>query len=155
MLVRSAGPISVSQLVQPPAIDGREWIATEVEWLSEPGKVRTTAKTFSLSADDCGDHSGDFQRCQLFLQRGRGSPVRIVSGYTGWVYVTPDDRYVFTEPLNVLDVRAWKQYGLDVANYTGIRAISRDGKRLLVARTDCPMDCRGEQRFEYFEVRLP
>ena len=159
LVVHSAGPFTATRLAQPPVIDGREWIATTVETVSEPGEVPVAAKMFSLAATDCGDHGGDFERCQLFLRRGRETPVRIDSGYTGWVFVTPDERYVVTEPLDVLDVRTWKQYllseALDIPNHTDVRAISRDGRRLLVAQTDCPMDCRGEQRYEHYEVRLP
>ena len=59
---------------------------------------------------DCGDHGGDFTRCQLLFHRGRGAPVRIDAGFTGWVFVTPDGRYIITEPLYALDVRTWKQY---------------------------------------------
>jgi hypothetical protein len=113
---------------------------------------------FSLTLTDCGDHGGDFVRCRLLFQRGGAAPVPIDDGFTGWVFVTPDARYVVTEPLYVLDVRAWKQYALfealDIANYTNIEAISRDGKRLFISRRDCAIDCR-DVREEYYELTLP
>jgi hypothetical protein len=72
--------------------------------------------------------------------------------------VTPDARYVITEPLQVLDVREWKQYSLfealGIRNYTNIEAISRDGKRLLISRRDCAIECR-DLRLEYYELTLP
>ncbi len=84
--------------------------------------------------------------------------MRIDDGFTGWVYVTPDSRYIFTEPLYVLDVREWKQYPLfdvlGIRNYTSIDAISRDGRHLLVSRRDCALDCKDERR-EYYEVTFP
>ena len=158
LVVRGAGPFSATRVASPPPIDGKAWIAATVHTVSDPGTIPARVKAFSLVAADCGDHGGDFQRCHLLLRRSAAAPVRIDTGLTGWVFVTPDGRYVITEPLDVLDVRAWKQYvlsdALGITNYTSIDAISRDGKRLLVSRTDCPMDCR-EQYFDYYVVRLP
>jgi len=37
---------------------------------------------------------------------------------------------------------------------TSIEAISRDGKRLLISRRDCAMDCK-DVRVGYFELTLP
>ncbi len=107
--------------------------------------------------EDCGDR-GDFTRCQLLFQRGRAAPVRIDVDYTGWVFVTPDARYIVQEPLYVLNVQEWKQYALSKAlqipNYTDIEAISRDGKRLFISRSDCAMDCKDVRR-EYYQLTLP
>jgi hypothetical protein len=139
-------------------IDGRAWIAANVQTTSSPGTVRVPTRAFSLTLTDCGDHAGDFDRCQLLFHRGRAAPVRIHDGFTGWVFVTPDGRYIVTEPLYVLDVSEWKQYALfealEIPNYTNIEAISRDGKRLFISRRDCAMDCR-DVRVEYYEVTLP
>lgn len=72
--------------------------------------------------------------------------------------MTPDGRYIITEPLYALDVRNWTQYALfealRIPNYTRIEAIAGDGRRLLVARRDCAVDCR-EMRVEYYEFILP
>jgi len=159
-ILKSAGQFSAARLSRPPVIDGREWIAAKVQPTSDPDRVPLPTKVFSLTLTDCGDHDGDFQRCQLLFRRGRATPVRIHDGFTGWVFVTPDGRYIFTEPLYVLDVREWKQYALfealQIPNYTNIEAISRDGKRLFISRRDCAMDCRGiGVEDEYFELILP
>jgi len=37
---------------------------------------------------------------------------------------------------------------------TSIEAISRDGRRPLISRRDCAMDCK-DVRVEYFELTLP
>jgi len=120
--------------------------------------LTAATREFSLTATGC-DAVGDSSRCKLLFQSGRAGPVLIDRGFTGWVYVTPDARYVFTEPLYVLDVRAWTQYALfdalDIQNYVSIGAISRDGRRLVISRTDCPFDCKGEQRRQYYELTLP
>jgi hypothetical protein len=160
-LLNSAGRFSAVRLTHPPVIDGRAWIAVETEPTFDPGVVPLRIRAFSLATEDCGDHDGDFQRCHLLFQRGRAAPVRIDLGYTGWVFVTPDARYIIQEPLYVLDVHEWKQYALfealHIPNYTDIEAISRDGKRLFISRSDCPMDCKavGGMRREYYQLTLP
>ena len=157
-VLKSAGAFSAVRLSRPPRIDGREWIPADVRAAYEPGTIPLPIRAFSLILRDCGDHCGDFERCQLLFQRGRAAPVRIDDGFTGWVFVTPDGRYIVTEPLYVLDVREWKQYALfealQIPNYTDIRAISRDGKRLLIARRECAIDCRGEP-YEYYQLTVP
>jgi hypothetical protein len=157
-ILHSAGRFSAARLSRPPQIDGREWIAANVHATSSPGRVRIPIRTFSLTLKDCGDHAGDFERCQLWFQREHAAPVRIDRGFTGWVFVTPDARYIISEPLYVLDVREWKQYALfealKIPNYTNIEAISRDGKRLFISRTDCAMNCK-DARVEYYELGLP
>jgi hypothetical protein len=156
-IVRSAGQFRARPLSQPPVIDGRAWSAAEVQPTYSPGSVPLRTRTFSLAAEDCGDH-GDFTRCQLLFHRERDAPVQIHPGFTGWVFVTPDARYIITEPLYVLDVRNWKQYALfealHIPNYTTIKAISRDSKRLVISRKDCAMDCP-RAREEYYELTMP
>jgi hypothetical protein len=158
-MLKSAGKFTAVRLSQPPPIDGREWMAANVQTTSAPGKLAVPTQAFSLTLTDCGDHGGDFERCQLLFQRGRAAPVRIDAGFTGWAFVTPDGRYVVSEPLYVLDVREWKQYALfdalQIANYTKIEAISRDGSRLFISRRDCVMDCKGDGGVEYYELTLP
>ena len=157
-ILKLAGQFSAVQRNRPPLIDGREWIAANILMTSSPGTVPVQTQAFSLTLRDCGDHGGDFERCQLLFQRGRATPVRIDVGFTGWVFVTPDGRYIVTEPLYVLDVREWKQYALfeslKIPNYTKIEAISRDGKRLFISRRDCAIDCK-DVRVEYYELTWP
>jgi hypothetical protein len=157
-ILKSAGPFSAIPLTRPPLIDGREWIDAGILTASPGGIVPVPTQAFSLTLSDCGDHGGDFERCQLLFQRGGEMPVRIDAGFTGWVFVTPDGRYIVTEPLYVLDVRDWKQYALfealSIPNYTNIEAVSRDGRRLLISRRDCAIDCK-DVRVQYFELTMP
>jgi hypothetical protein len=157
-ILKAAGQFSAARLSQPPLIDGREWITAKVQTASSPGRIPVPTQAFSLTLTDCGDHAGDFERCQLLFQRGRATAVRVDDGFTGWVFVTPNGRYIFTEPLYVLDVRQWKQYALfealHIQNYTTIEAISRDGKRLFISRRDCAIDCK-DAPLEYYELTLP
>jgi hypothetical protein len=145
-------------LTSPPTIDGQEWIKAPVHHGPAPDTVRAGDRQFSLILSEPGVDTGDLARFELRLQRGAAAPVRIDNEFTAWAYVTPDRRYIFTEPLYVLDVREWKQYelfdALGIQNYVSIDAISRDGGRLLISRTDCAFDCTGN-RSEYFELTLP
>jgi hypothetical protein len=157
-ILHSAGQFSALRLSQPTVIDGREWIAAEAQPTSSAGLVSLRTKAFSLTTEDCGDHGGDFERCRLLFHRRRVAPVRIDVGYTGWVFVTADARYIIQEPLYVLDVREWKQYALfdalQIPNYMDIYGISRNGKRLLISRKDCALDCKNVP-LEYYQLTLP
>lgn len=157
-ILKSTGQFSAVRLSKARLIDGREWIAANVQTTSSRGTVEVPTKEFSLTLTDCGDHAGDLERCQLLFRRGRATPVRIDTGFTAWVFVTPDSRYIVTEPLYVLDVREWKQYALfeslQIPNYTHIEAVSRDGKRLFISRRDCAIDCK-DVPVEYYELTIP
>jgi len=156
-VVRGAGGFLARRLASPPTIDGREWIAVEVLLGRTALEVPARDRTFTLNFGEAKD-IGDFVRYPLYLKRGPNPPVRIDHDFTGWAYITPDNRYVFTEPLYALDVREWKQYALfdvlGIRNYTSLEAISRDGRRLFISRRDCAMDCGGLPR-QYYELRLP
>jgi hypothetical protein len=157
-LLSTAGGFSVAEVSYEPFIDGQEWIAANVQTTSDAGPVPLATQEFSLTATNCGD-VGDFARCQVLFQRGRALAVGIDRGFTGWVYVTPDARFIFTEPLYVLDVRRWEQYALSdvlrIQSYVSIKAISADDRRLFISRSDCPYDCRHEPRHQYYELTLP
>ena len=154
-VVSTAGGFSARRLVAAPAIDGKKWMEVEVHTGFPSPTVRFP--DFSLILVDPGTDTGDFQRYNLLFQRGRTAPVP-VDDLTAWVYVTPDSRYIFTEPLYALDVRAWKQYALfqalKIPNYVSIDAISGDGQRLLISRQDCIIDC-GTWPREHYELRMP
>ena len=105
------------------------------------------------------DEEGDVARWALMLERPGSRPVSLTAGgKTGFAYVTPDARFIFTEPLMAIDVRRWRRYALysalAIAPYVSIDAVSADGRRLLISRRDCPYDCQGRPT-EYFELTLP
>lgn len=159
MVVSSAGPFAVRRLTNPPAIDDRQWLAADVQaGYPPPRAARVPRNRFLLTFMEAGTQdTGEFERYRLLFQRRRGRALRIDQGFTAWVYVTPDSRYIVTEPLFVLDVDAWTQYPLHnafiIPNYTSVEAISRDGKRLIISRSDCVLECPTDQ-VEYFELTL-
>ena len=81
-----------------------------------------------------------------------------LGGAVAYAYVTSDARWVFFEPLDVIDVRTWRRYALGRAlglePYIVPKAVSADGGRLLISRRSCAFDCPGEPE-EYYEIRLP
>jgi hypothetical protein len=158
-IVHTAGRFSARQQSRAPTVDGREWIAVDVQTGPAPAIVQAPNRRFSVTLAEAGtDDTGDFERYQLLFRRGNAAPVRIDRNFTAWVYVTPDSRYIVSEPLYVLDVRAWTQYALfealQIPNYTAIEAISRDRKRLFISRRECAIECKDE-RVEYYELTLP
>ena len=156
--IRGSGGFEARQIPSPPVADGKEWIAADVVVGNPERSIQARNRTFSMTFREAPGHGGDVERFKLFLQRGRDAAVQIDVNLTSWAYVTPDDRWVFTEPLYALDVREWKQYPLfdvlGIPNYTELESISKDGRRLIVSRSDCAYDCRGLPRY-YYEVTLP
>jgi len=151
------GGFSAKRLVVVPAIDGRQWIEADVK-VGGSAPWRPAKADYTLRFTDI-DEEGDLQRWALMVQRSGTRPVSLTTGgKTGFAYVTPDARFVFMEPLIVVDVRRWRRYALysalGIEPYVGIHAISRDGRRLLVSHSKCAFDCPN-QPVTYFELTLP
>jgi hypothetical protein len=156
--VSGAGGFTARRLTKPPIIDEKTWTTVEVAFGDLSTAVVPADLSYVLTFADPEENTGDFERYELMFKRGAAAAVRIDDNFTGWTYVSPDGRYVFMEPLSVLDVASWRKYALSevfgITNYTSIEAISRDGKRLLISRVECAMDCPG-QPVQYFELGLP
>jgi hypothetical protein len=158
MTVGGNGGFTAQRLLSAPAVDGKDWLAVNV--IDGVGTASTQAidRKYSLTVRESAEVSGDLVRYEVYLQDEQRAPVRIDENLSAWAYATPDGHYVFTEPLDALDVRQWQRYRLDdvlgIRNYTVIEAISRDCRRLLVSRRDCAFDC-GAQPVEYYELTLP
>lgn len=156
--VSGAGGFTARRLAKPPIIDEKNWTSVEVINGDESTAVVPPDLSYVLTFVDPGHDSGDFVRYELMFKRGKAPAVRIDDDFTGWTFVSPDGRYVFMEPLTVLDVASWRKYPLSdvlgITNYTLIEAISRDRKRLLISRVECAMDCPG-QPVHYYELGIP
>jgi hypothetical protein len=152
-----AGGFSARRLATAPTIDGRLWIEADVK-VDEPAPWRPPKANYTLRFTDM-DEEGDIQRWALTFERPGSRPVSLTAGgKTGFAYVTPDTRFIFMEPLIVVDVRRWRRYALysalGIEPYVVIEAISRDGRRLLVSHRECAFDCP-DRPVTYFEVTLP
>jgi hypothetical protein len=158
--VDTAGPggFTVRRLPGRPGIDGRAWMFVDVH-TGRPPVFRPAGADYELRFTD-PDNEGDFERWAVMLERPGRRPVSLTAGgKSGFAYVTPDARYVFTEPLILVDVKTWRRYALYAAlgikPYVTIVAISRDGRSLFIERRDCAQDCAGQTGEEYFELTLP
>jgi len=154
-LQTSAPGFTVRRLTGPVAVDGTTWNAAEP--MSSTDTIFAQSGGFALSLSDPTDE-GDLERFQLAFADGSGPPVSLSEYPVSYVYLTRDSRWIFFEPLQVVDVKNWRHYdlskALDIRPYIVPDAISADGRRLVVWRRDCPFDCPGIPR-EYFEIGLP
>jgi hypothetical protein len=154
---RGDGGFSARRLAAAPAIDGREWIRADVK-LGMPATWRPAKADYTLRFGEI-DEEGDIARWPLLFERPGSRPVSLTAGgTTAFAYVTPDARFIFTEPLMAIDVRRWRRFALSAAlgivPYVSVEAVSPDGRRLLASRRDCPFDCIGRPT-EYFVLMLP
>jgi hypothetical protein len=152
-----AGGFSVKRLAVAPSVDGRLWIEADVK-AGEPASWRPAKADYTLRLTDFED-IGDFSRGALIFERLGARPVSLSdAGKTGYAYVTPDARFIFMEPLIVVDVRRWRRYALysalGIEPYLDIRAISHDGRHLLISHHECPYDCPNDP-ITYLELTLP
>lgn len=155
-VLQTAAPgFTVRRLPGPVPIDGTTWTAAEP--MSSTDTIFARSGGFALSLSDPTDE-GDLERFQLSFADGSGPPVVLSAYPVSYVYLTRDSRWIFFEPLQAVDVTTWRLYdlskALDIHPYVVPDAISADGRRLVVWRRDCPLDCPGVAR-EYYEIGLP
>lgn len=151
----SAGGFTVRRLSGPVAIDGRTWLAVEPTFGTQTLRARNGE--FTLSPTDATDE-GDVGRFRLaFVERG-GKPVTLTADPVSYAYMTDDSRWIVFEPVEVIDVRAWRRYSLGkvfgISPYVVPIAISADGRRLVIRRSVCPFDCR-DFPDEFYEIGFP
>lgn len=155
----SSGGFTIHRLTAPPDVDGKSW--RRLDLANVPGPVTVPGGGFTLTLVETppGVDTGDFERYQVVFTAPRATRVRMEE-ISGFAWVTPDARWIFTEPLDVVDVRTWRRYQLSTAlsiePYISLMAVSADGRRLFLSRRDCPYDCQGgAAESEYYELRFP
>ena len=154
---QGAGGFTIQRLPGRVGIDGRAWMFADVH-TGTPAAFTPAGGDYELRFSE-PDNSGDFERWTVTLERAGSAPVALTAGRkTAFLYVTPDARYIFIEPLVVIDVVTWRRYSLDaefgLAPYISIVATTRDG-RLFIERSSCSMDCSRRTDEEYFELTIP
>src|SRR5918999_4926826 len=110
--VSGAGGFTARRLAKPPIIDGKNWTSVEVTNGDVSTAMAPPDLSYVLTFVDPGVDTGDFERYELMFKRGAAPAVRIDDHFTGWAYISSDGRYVFMEPLTVLDVASWRKYTL-------------------------------------------
>lgn len=142
----------VVRRVAPVTVDGRNW--RDAEPFFGPRVVRSTHLSVVL---DRANDLGDVERFRLSVRRNDGTSV-VIAQTVSYAWLSPDARWLIYEPLDVVDLVAWKRYSLasiaGVTPYVVPRAVSRDGRRVIVRHSDCAVDCLG-QPIQDFEITLP
>jgi hypothetical protein len=151
----SAGGFTVRRLSGPVTIDGRTWIRAEP--IAVERTVRAANEQFTLALTERSER-GDVVRFRLLLREGAGQPVALASDPVAYAFITPDSRWVVFEPLDVVDVRSWRRFSLStslgITPYIVLEAVSLDGRRLVISRRDCAVDCPTAPR-DYYELLIP
>jgi hypothetical protein len=155
LLAASTAGFSVRHLATVPTIDGKLWLA--VQPVREPRSIAAPGGQFVVSlSEPTGE--GDVLRYRLTYTEQGGSPVSLASDVVSYVLVAGNSRWIFFEPLEVIDVARWHRYSLSsqlgTSPYVSPQAISADGRRLIVQRRGCAVDCQNLPT-EYYEVELP
>lgn len=155
-VVASAEGFTVRRLTEPVPIDGRTWIA--IESVSAAGPLRAPNGRFALTLEEAKEHAGDVVRFRVFFAESGARRVQLDPGVAAYAYISPDSRWIVSDPLEVVDVLNWRRYSLSksfkVNPYVVLKAMSADGRRLFIARQACPFDCQHIPH-EYFEIGFP
>ena len=148
------GEFTVRRLATPVVIDGRSWRAAQP--VSAAGVLAAVNGQFALTLEE--QDSVEVVRFRTVFTEAGGLPVRLDSDGAAYAFVTQDSRWIVLDPLEVIDVAAWRHYSLSgafgIAPYVRVRAVSADGRRLFVTRQDCAFDCPALAE-EHYEVTLP
>lgn len=148
------GEFTVRRLATPVVIDGRSWRAAQP--VSAAGVLAAVNGQFALTLEE--QDSVEVVRFRTTFTEAGGLEVRLDTHGVVYAYVTPDSRWLVLDPLEVIDVAAWRRYSLSaafgIAPYVRVRAVSADGRRLFVTRQDCAFDCPASGE-EHYEVTLP
>lgn len=153
--VVAAEGFTVRRLMEPVAIDGRTWIA--IDSVSATGPLRAPNGQFTLTLEEAKEHAGDVVRFRVFFAEG-ARRIQLDPGVAAYAYISPDSRWIVSDPLEIVDVLNWRRYSLStlfkIDPYVVLRAISADRRRLYVSRQPCAFDCQ-HLPHEYFEIGFP
>lgn len=152
-VVASTGGFSVRRRSGPVAIDGRAWI--EMPGMSGRETVQAPNGQFTLTLQETS--GADLVRFRVSFAEKGGPRVDLSPGALD-AFITSDSKWIFIDPLDVIDVTTWRRYNLsklfNIQPYIIVRAISADGQRLYISRQPCPFDCQGLPH-EYYEITFP
>ncbi|HUG73167.1 MAG TPA: hypothetical protein VMK82_07080 [Steroidobacteraceae bacterium] len=151
----SAGGFAIRRLPEPIIVDGEQWIATQPNWGGEQ-LVNASRGQFAIVLAQPTEE-GDVTRSHLTFREMGGKPVSLSPDVVSYAFIARN-RWIFYEPIEVVDTRTWRRYSLskqfDIGPYVVPMAVSADGQRLVISRHDCPVDCPTAER-DYFEIKFP
>lgn len=140
-VVASAEGFTVRRLAEPVDIDGRTWIA--IDSVSAAGPLRAPNGRFTLTLEEAKEHAGDVVRFRVFFAEG-ARRIQLDPDVAAYAYISPDSRWIVSDPLEIVDVPNWRRYSLSksfkISPYVVLKAISADGGRLFIARLGPRLD---------------
>ena len=129
-MAEGTGGFTVGRLSELPAVDGHTWIEVRDQIVSD-GTYRAPNGQFTLTVEDKPENAH---------------------------YISHDSRWIISDPLEAIDVTNWVKYSLSKAfnidAFVVMRAISPDGRRLVISRQQCAFDC-AHIPDEYYEIGIP
>ena len=149
----SAGGFTVRRLDKPVTVDGRSWIAVESIYGAKP--VRAPNGQFTLTLEKASEH--DLVEFRVYFAEEGRARVEL-AGKAVYASITSDSRWIFIDPIDIVDVRTWRRYNLSelfkIDRYVSVQAMSADGGKLFISRQPCPFDCQGHPN-DYYEITFP
>ncbi len=152
-----AGGFTIHHLTGPPgpiALDSGAWRTVSPDM--EAKTITAPSGQFALRLEKAT--SDDITFFRIWLTAGSRTPVQIDLGTATYAYITPDSRWIITGTLEAIDVQHWRRYSLsrslNIEPWVMLRAISADGRRLLVSRQPCAFDCQAAP-VDYYELVFP
>jgi hypothetical protein len=153
-VVDSSGGFTMHRLDGPVKVDGQLWLP--VNTIRGGQTVTAPNGWFTVSLTDPNDE-GDIERYRAVFAWGNGDAISLVPDVTSFAFLTGDSRWIFLEPLDVVDLKTWRRYRLGqlfgMAPNMSLQAISADGMHLVVRHQKCAVDCRYSPD-EYFEIQF-
>jgi len=152
----SAGGFTIRRLDKPVTVDGRTWIA--VTEIIGAQTVRAPNGQFTIRLEEAS--SDDVVHFRVWFTQNGGTSVLIAPGTAIFSSITPDSRWIINGTLEVIDVKEWRAYSLskafNIAPYVVLDAVSADGRRFVISRRPCWVDCQSVGiATEYYEIGFP
>ncbi|MBY0413012.1 MAG: hypothetical protein K2Q18_02550, partial [Bdellovibrionales bacterium] len=100
---------------------------------------------------------GDLARYKFTITKDKKkSPIG--TGPISWVQVSPDEQYIFYEPLRGINTKNWQEFdlekSLEMNGYFKLLRYSSKMKKVIIAQFDCAFDCPKTDKFTVLEVSL-
>lgn len=156
-MAEGTGGFTVRRLSELPAVDGRTWLEVRDQIVSD-GTYRAPNGQFTLTTEDKPENAHHVGTFAIYFTDGNGTRSELDPGFAVYTYISPDSRWIISDPLEAIDVTNWVKYSLSKAfnidAFVVMRAISPDGRRLVISRQQCAFDC-GHIPDEYYEIGIP